>query len=117
MFLAEHVPKILDVRVAGINEGFAAVFTARAEGVVGVAVAGDEVVAGMQLPLHPMIIPRQQAEAERFRTKGAEGAGGGVGGEADPAGSTALSAETPEVPRRVPRARRRNCPRASKARA
>jgi len=72
MLFGEHFPEVLNVRIAGINERFAAVPPDEPKAFVGVSVARNDVVAGLKLFEHPAIEPGQQAEAKGLSRKGFE---------------------------------------------
>jgi hypothetical protein len=64
VFLAENLPKILDMRITGIYKCPSSVAAGKVEAVVDVSVAGKHMVAGFQLFAHPAIEPWQQPKPE-----------------------------------------------------
>ena len=69
MLLADHRPKIFRVGIAGIDECLPAIRPDEFEAFVNVAIAGDDVVAGMKLVENPAIESWQQPGAKRFCRK------------------------------------------------
>ena len=84
MLLAQNPPKILDVRIAGIDESSAAMPSGPVETFVGIAITGDDMVPRPELGFDPAIEPWEQPETKRFSVPGAECSRRRVSRQADP---------------------------------
>jgi hypothetical protein len=69
MLFAQHIPEILDMRVPRVHESLTAIPSGKLKTFVRIAVAGNDMVAWLELLQYPPVEPGKQSEPERLRLK------------------------------------------------
>ena len=83
MLSPDNLPKLIGVRVPGVEEGFSSMGPGVFETQIRIPVAAEHMVAGLELTSDPPVVKRVDSRPEKFREARSEETPGGIHPESE----------------------------------